>query len=85
VAPAWDRSGDLQSGYLIRVVDFRTLYSILYYISTDFLFRVYLSFHVIHVGVFTNVHRVLLYLYIFICIQNTVSVFGSSLGKKIKS
>jgi hypothetical protein len=83
VAPAWDRSGDLQSGYIFRVVDFRTLYYII--ISTDFLFRVYISFHVIHVGVFTNVHKVLLYLYIFNCIQNTVSVFGSSIGKKIKS
>jgi hypothetical protein len=28
-------------------------------------FRVYLSFHVIHIGVFSNVHKILLYLYIF--------------------
>jgi hypothetical protein len=72
---------DIYFGCLISI-----LY-ILYYIIifTDFLFRIYLSFHVIHVGVFTNVHKVLLYLYIFICIQNTVSVFGSSLGNKIKS
>jgi hypothetical protein len=31
VAPVWDRSGDLQSGYLFRVFEFRTLNFILYY------------------------------------------------------
>jgi hypothetical protein len=50
----------------IRVVEFFVLY-ILYYISisTEFLFRVYLSFHVIHIGVFSNVHKIVLDLYIF--------------------
>jgi hypothetical protein len=31
MAPAWDRSDDLQLGYFFRVFDFRTLYFILYY------------------------------------------------------
>jgi hypothetical protein len=45
--------------------------NILYYIiiSTYFLFRVYLSFHVIHVGVFLNVHKILLYSRIFIILH----------------
>jgi hypothetical protein len=50
----------------IRVFEIFVLY-ILYYISisTEFLFRVYLSFHVIHTGVFSNVYKIFLYLYIF--------------------
>jgi hypothetical protein len=44
---------------------------ILYYIIifTDFLFQIYLSFHVIHVGVFSNVHKILLYSHIFIILH----------------
>jgi hypothetical protein len=50
----------------IRVFEFFVPY-ILYYISisTEFLFRVYLPFHVIHIGVFSNVHKIVLDLYIF--------------------
>jgi hypothetical protein len=65
VAPAWDRSGDLQSGYLYRVFDSGTLYFILYYNFHRFYISGYLSFYVIHVGVFSNVHKILLYSYIF--------------------
>jgi hypothetical protein len=56
------------------VFDFRTY--ILYYIiiSTDFLFLVYFSFHVIHVGVFSNVHKILLYSYIFIILHLKYSI-----------
>jgi hypothetical protein len=41
---------------------------ILYYIIIfiNFLFRVYLSFHVIHVGIFSNVHKILLYSHMII-------------------
>jgi hypothetical protein len=59
----------------IRVFDFFILY-ILYYIIIfiDFLFRVYLSFHVIHIGVLSNVHKILLYLYIFIIMHLKYSI-----------
>jgi hypothetical protein len=50
----------------IRVFEFFVLYILYYFsISIYFLFRVYLPFHVIHIGVFSNVHKILLYLYIF--------------------
>jgi hypothetical protein len=59
----------------IRVFEFVVLY-ILYYIiiSTDFLFWVYLSLHVIHIGVFSNAHKILLYLYIFIIMHSKYSI-----------
>jgi hypothetical protein len=64
--PACGWTDDLQLGYIYSVFEFFVLY-ILYYISisTEFLFRVYLSFHVIHISIFSNAHKVLLYLHIF--------------------
>jgi hypothetical protein len=88
VVPAWDRSYNLQTGYLFRVICSRILYFILYYYSTDFLFWISLAYHVIAFRrFFSNVHKNIIlctYKY-YIALKTPVLIFGSSLGKKIKS
>jgi hypothetical protein len=75
---------NLQSGYLLRVFDSRTLYFILYYFH-----RIFISgsspCHVISCR--SNVHdNIIIFTHqYYIAFQTSVSVFGSSLGKKIKS
>jgi hypothetical protein len=70
VASAWDKSDDLQSVYLLRVIDFHTLYFILYYyfhrFSISGLFVIschpcrYFLKHAYNIIIFTHIYYIII-------------------------